>query len=236
MSALRGVVRREGRTFDWNPNHDPKSRAYGVRKLVTAAPTKPVWWTGGLALDQGEEGTCAGHAVVAEYLASPVRGRVRNADAGHQLAVEVFDRAAAIDEFPGAERGNGTSINAVMKVGRERGWWQSYHWAFGIEDVKLALLLGPVVIGIPWYESMYETLPDGTVAIGGELVGGHALLITGWSPKFGRLGETFRWRNSWGPGYGRNGNGYIHARDLARLLDEDGEAAVPTQRQLGLAA
>jgi len=230
VTPLRGITRHEGRTFDWNSRHDEASRGYAVRTLVPAAPTRPLWWTGGVVLDQGEEGSCAGHAIVAEYAASPVRGAIGDAAAGHVLAVACYERARRIDGIADAE-GEGTSVNAVMKVGRERGWWDGYSWAFGVEDVKRALIVGPVVIGIPWYESMYEAR-SGVVDVGGELVGGHCLLVTGWTPNYQGRGETFRWRNSWSRSYGVNGNGYISARALGELLADDGEAAVPTGRHI----
>lgn len=227
------IRQHAGRTFDLSLfRKDPQSLGYGVRRLVEAAPTQPLWWTGGLTLDQGEEGSCAGHAVTAEFLASPVRGRVANAAKGHELAVAVYNRARRIDGIPDSA-GEGTSVNAVMKVGRERGWWDSYHWAFGVEDVKRALLLGPVVIGVNWYEALYETRGKyAEMVVDGQLVGGHALLVTGWSPSYGSLGETFRIRNSWGLSYGKNGTGYLRRSSFERLLAEQGEAAVPTDRHL----
>jgi hypothetical protein len=237
VSGIRGVTHHNGRTFDWNPRHDPRSRGYAVRSLVTEAPTRAVWWAGGPVSDQKAEGACVGHSVTGEYLASPVRGKLpAGGDRGlaaSQLAFEVYKRAQQIDPWPG-ENYSGTAVNAGMQVGRERGWWDSYHWAFGLEDVKRALLLGPVVIGIPWLDGMYSTrgryaeiVPEGPV------VGGHAILITGWSPSYGNLGETFRLRNSWSTSYGKQGNGYIRAHNLAALLEQDGEAAVPTGRHLG---
>ena len=233
------VGRHDGRTFDVSlTRKDPRSRGYSVRSLVAEAPTRAVWWTGGVVTDQGQEGQCVGHAVTGEFLASPVRGklpRVNPTDAANSLATSVFLRARQLDPWPG-ENYEGTAVNAGMKVGRERGWWDSYHWAFGIDDVKRALLLGPVVIGVEWRSEMYGTDADGMVKVEGDVVGGHALLVTGWTPAYGRRGEVFRWRNSWGPGYGRAsspGNGYVRAADFRRLLDADGEAAVPTGRHLG---
>jgi C1A family cysteine protease len=41
---------------------------------------------------------------------------------------------------------------------------------------------------------------------------------------------VFRWRNSWGPDYGTNGNGWIRYEDLRDLLADDGEACIPLQR------
>lgn len=236
MTGIRGVARHDGRTFDWNPRHDPQSRGYAVRQLITAAPTKAVWWSGGPVINQGAEGACVGFSVVGEFTASPVRGRlpsVGRVAAAERLALEVYRRAKLIDPYPGEDY-DGTAVNAGMKVGRERGWWDSYHWAFGVEDVKRALLLGPVVLGIPWLEGMYETRGKaGEIIVDGPVVGGHAILVTGWTPSYAGLGETYRLRNSWGPEYGRGGNGYIRAAALAGLLEQDGEAAVPTGRRLG---
>lgn len=239
MTRHLGVTHHEGRTFDWNPNHDPESRNYGVRRLVEAAPTKPVWWTGGPVTDQGAEGACAGHAAVGEFLASPVRGKLpvaNRTELANTLALAVYNRAKLLDPWPGVDY-DGTSTNAVMKVGRERGWWGGYSWAFSIEDVRRALLLGPVVLGIPWYEGMYETRGRaGEIVPGGQLVGGHAILATGWTPDYAGWGPTFRLRNSWSTSYGRNGNGYIREAKLAELLAQDGEAVAATQRAYGLAA
>lgn len=223
MTAAAG-----GRTLDWVPQHDPKSRAYPVRQLARP-PQKAVWWAGGPVLDQGSEGACTGFAAAAEAAASPVR--VPGVDDAY--ARQWYEQARALSGMPAEVAG--ASVNATMKVGVERGLWESYHWAFGIDDVRAALTVGPVVIGIPWLSGMYETGPGGIVKVTGAEVGGHSLLLTGWAPAFQRSGEVFRWRNSWGKAYGRNGNGYIKALDLRKLLEQNGEAAVPTGRRLAVA-
>lgn len=220
------VARHAGRTFDWTPKHDERSRMYAVRDIVEVAPTKPLWWAGGAVLDQGREGACAGFAAAAEAAASPARV----AGVTDAYARGWYQRAKELDEWRGEDY-DGTSVNGTMKVGRERGMWDSYHWAFGVDDVRKALLLGPVVIGIPWFEGLYETRgSQHEMVADGELVGGHCILVTGWAPSFGRLGATFRLRNSWGPSFGKNGNGYMRRATLAALLEQDGEAAVPTDR------
>ena len=82
---------------------------------------------------------------------------------------------------------------------------------------------------------MYSTKPGGVVKVSGNVVGGHAILITGYVPKM-RIGNTtqevFRWRNSWGRDYGVNGSGWIKYKDLEKLLSENGEACVPMQRRV----
>jgi hypothetical protein len=105
-------------------------------------------------------------------------------------------------------------------------------WCFGTKDVAQAVLQrGPVVVGVPWLSGMYDTGPGGLVELAGEDTGaGHCLAVVGIrlrGPQ-GQLGPYFVWQNSWGTGYGDGGLGYVHHRDLARLLHGTGEAAIPT--------
>jgi hypothetical protein len=130
----------------------------------------------------------------------------------------------------------GTSVLAGAKIAQQRGYIERYWWAFGIDQVIDTLVgFGPVVIGIPWYDSMYTTRPDGLVEVGGRMVGGHAITLTGFERRgFGsprRAREVVRWRNSWGLGYGLRGDGFIAVEDLERLLADRGEACVPDGRR-----
>lgn len=222
-----GAVEHDGRILDWQSRHDPRSRDHAIREAIRPVPRNTSrFWTPGPILDQGAEGACVGMACAGEAAASPQR--LRGVDFAYAHAW--YKRAQVLDGEPG-EAYSGTSVLAGMKVGVERGLWDGYKWAFGIADVVQALLqLGPVVIGVDWHEAMYETRRDGEVIVDGPLVGGHAILLTGYSPSYGRLGETVRWTNSWGPTYGKRGNGYIRAGLLAELLADNGEAAIPVGR------
>lgn len=129
---------------------------------------------------------------------------------------------------------DGTSVRAGMLVGRDQGWWKSFYWAKNMDELRIGLELGPVVIGVTWREGMYVTTSAGLVVVNGPVVGGHCLLITGFSPNYNRTGPRFRWRNSWGRVYGLNGNGYVSPDDLNGVLFRDGnEAAVPEQQGYG---
>lgn len=221
--------------LDYVPRLVEANRAYRVTAPAVDLSKQAVWWTGGVVLDQGQEGSCVGHGVVGEYLASPVRGRfsaIRTVwpNLGHELAVSVYDRARKIDEFEG-DFTEGTSVRAGMLVGRERGWYSGFNWAFNMTELRAALQTGPVVIGVTWNEHMYEA-PKGIVTIGGFPVGGHCLVITGYTPRHPVIGgPAYRWRNSWGLSYGVNGSAYISDGALKMILfDEGGEAAVPIGR------
>jgi hypothetical protein len=230
------------RTFDWAPHHDPRSREFPVR---TALPARRLrrrltrrssirWWASHHVLDQGAEGACVGFGWTQEAMAMPVR---IHPDDPHEFARSVYSEAQFIDEWPG-EAYEGTSVLAGAKIMQRHGYIDGYRWAFSIDDVIDALLyLGPVVIGIPWYESMYETRPSGLVEVGGRLVGGHCIVLVGYQSSTWLPGESirerhevFRWRNSWGKSYGKRGDGFVRRADLERLLADQGEACVPMGR------
>lgn len=216
------------RGLDWGSRHDPRSREYAARALMRhPVPVQDRLWPTGPVLDQGSDGACVGFATAA---ASNVLEAI---DGGSDWltgsdAATMYARAQEVDDVPGRDY-VGTSVLAGMATGTERKLWDAYTWAFGTRDVAQSVLqLGPVVIGVPWLSGMHETDADGVVTVTGSAGEGHALvivgLVTSWA---GRPGPWFRWQNSYGTDYGQDGYGYIHHRDLTRLLRGQGEAAVP---------
>lgn len=222
------------RTLDWRSNHDERSRAFGVRSITTDSPGVPIYWNPGPVLDQKAEGACVGFGWSAEASASPKR--VRNVD--NAYARQVYEDARAFDRAMGYVWPEGASVLAGAKVMKKRGLIDSYYWAFGIDELRNALCLGPVVIGINWPETAYEPRPSGMLDTSGRIVGGHCILVTGYHPKrrFAREGwfrrfECYRLRNSWGEEWGRGGDAWIKAEDLASLLADNGESCVPVGRK-----
>jgi len=237
VSAVELVVPRKiarpkspRRLLDWQPLHDSHSRGYAAAELVEAPPAHDVRWQAGKVLDQGAEGSCVGHAAVGCIGAQPTpapRSRVSHAE-----SVRWYERAQRLDEWPGDDY-SGTSVNAGMKVGRAFGWWDSYRWAFGVDEMRSAIQLGPLVLGVPWRSGMYDTEPDGLVTSAGSEVGGHCLLVIAWVTDHLGHGPGFWWRNSWGPGYGIAGDGFVPEDTMAGLIAEVGECAVPVGRKIG---
>jgi hypothetical protein len=229
------------RRLTWRSRHDDRSRDYGVRahRLAGRAPLADILLPTGPVLDQGSEGACAGFAAVdagnvADLRAWHARGYtgapadLLDADDARTL----YKRAQQLDDVPGEDY-SGTSVLAAMKAGQEQGLWAGYLWAFGVRDIAQTLLQlqTAVVIGVPWGSAMFDTDADGLVTIGsdrGEWQG-HALAVVGLSLRgpAGQPGPYFIWQNSWGPTYGAGGLGYVHHRDLAWLLSQRGEAAIP---------
>lgn len=229
------------RTLDYRPRLDERSRNYRITAANPALLDVSRFWTPGTVItDQGREGACVGHGIVNEAMASPVRVKsfVNGLSAigvfheANRTAYDVYRRAQQIDEFEG-EQYDGTSVLAGMKVGRERGWWSGYRWAFNMLELRAALEDGPVVIGVEWREGMYEA-PDGWLEPTGDVVGGHCLLVTGYTRRHTRSRRpAYRLRNSWGNQFGHNGSAYIDPDALHRILFRaGGEAAVPIGRAL----
>jgi hypothetical protein len=234
------------RTFDYRPRLVEANRQFrvqGAHQFPLLANISRYWIPGLSVLDQGSEGACVGFGVTGEAMASPVRQRFPKVqmtdgatwrDASEVMARKVYKEAQQIDEWEG-DSYDGTSVRAGMLVGRERGWWDGFRWAFSMADLRAALEEGPVVLGVLWTEGMYEAL-GGRLVVTGPAVGGHCILSTGYSANWRGGGPHYRLRNSWGRSWGLNGSAYIKDSHLNKILFEaGGEAAVPVNRKLAAA-
>lgn len=215
-----------GRVFDWQPNHDPKSKQFSaVRGAPPTERKTRTWKIRNAVLDQGQEGACVGHGVINACSAAPMSIRL---PAPQTTAFGMYYGSRYIDDYPGEDY-DGTSVNAGCKLAVTMGFAASYKWAFGVEELAHGVLeVGPAVIGINWYESMYSTDFNGLVNVDGAIAGGHCICVTGFkrSAKIGDYtGPVFRWRNSWGLSYGINGDGFIPYDVMDALLKDQGEAA-----------
>lgn len=212
------------------PQFDPKNNDWPIRTLVAGKAPRSYTWSAVIdPLYQGDKGACVGFTCSGEAAAKPKPV----ANITNEVGFDVYHRAQHIDPWDGCEYGDsgpivaGTSVLAGMKVGKERGWWNEYRWATTIEDVTLAIgYAGPVVLGIDWYADMMRPDTNGRIHPTGSWMGGHAILARGYSTRTGLI----RLRNSWGKGWGVNGECFIHQDDLSRLLLDGGEAAIPLQR------
>jgi hypothetical protein len=222
------VFSSEQHRLTWRSRHDPRSLQFGMRRgLAGSAPLTDHVWPVGPVIDQGVEGCCVGAGIVDAVNAMAPGGP----DGGLPEAQALYRAAQRLDDVPGEDY-TGTSVLAGLQAARAAGLVGGYVWCFGTKDVAQAVLQrGPVVVGVPWLSGMYDTGPGGLVELAGEDTGaGHCLAVVGIKVRGpqGQLGPYFVWQNSWGTGYGDGGLGYVHHRDLARLLHGTGEAAVPT--------
>jgi hypothetical protein len=234
--ALKGGVTTSDPRLDWVPRKDEASRGFGVvAKLEEQAKPqvrRSRSWKGGVVTDQGREGACVGHGYTGFLNAMTQQRRIAQAT---PYAFDLYHRIQHRDPWAGCSMGrrcpiqpsgeqyDGTSTLDGAKELKDRGEISEYRWAFGLEQVILALgNVGPVVLGIPWYDSMYDA-PNGELKVSGSKVGGHCILARGVSVTKGYV----ILRNSWGPDWGLGGDARISFDDLGRLLADDGEAVVP---------
>jgi hypothetical protein len=227
-----------GRKFDWRANHDPRSKGFAIRDELGDSDLRSHSWRPGPILDQGNDGACVGFSWTGEALASPVRVNINSmrAERGlpvlpspYEFAMERYHRAQVLDEYPGEDY-EGSSVNGGAKAMREVSLLLEYKWCFGVRDVALAIgWRGPVVLGINWYESMFTPDLNGFVTPLGKVAGGHAILCSGFDLKT----DSFTLTNSWGGGWGVYGQVKISWDSLDKLLQEDGEACLPTRRSYG---
>jgi len=213
---------------------DARSRGYPIRSTFEAGmKPRSYTWRCDSTLDQGPDGTCVGFSMTHELAARPKC--VQGLD--YTFAKEkVYWEAQKIDpweggDYPGASpQYEGTSVLAGVKIIQKMGYIDGYRWAFGLNDLILAVgYKGPAVLGVNWYEGMFDVMPCGHIHVTGQVAGGHAILCKGVSVK----NRTFTLHNSWGPNWGNNGSALISWDEMERLLDEQGEAVIPVGRSMG---
>jgi len=209
---------------------DERSRKHPVRATVSAKAPRSYTWRCDTYLDQGSEGACVGFSMAHELAARPAE--VKNLDAKFARE-QVYWEAQRTDpweggSYPGASPiYEGTSVLAGVKVLRKLGYIESYKWAFGLDDLVMAVgYAGPAVLGIAWYDGMFDVMPCGHLHVLGEAAGGHAILCKGVNV----ADRTFTLHNSWGESWGRGGDALISWDEMDRLLHEQGEAVIPMGR------
>jgi hypothetical protein len=200
-------------------HHDPRSRAFPAR--AAAAVHDVAWRHYGPVLDQGQLGSCTGHALVDCLMTRPYYTTGRRLT--HDDAVRAYKRATVIDPFPGAYPPTDTGSDGldVCRAAVEFGWITGYDHAFGIDHLLGSLMLGPVMVGTEWRDAMFNPDARGRLTVAGPVVGGHEYTITAKSGKWLRI------LNSWGSGWGLGGTAWIRIDDLAALLDAQGDVTVP---------
>lgn len=196
-------------------------------------PTAKTWAIDGHSIDQGNTGTCVGHAWRNFLRAKPIM-----TEKGGPSAWDIYRNAVVLDvwsdndqeaKLPDGDRGfaSGTSVRAGAQALQVMRRLPSYMWAFNLVDtVNWVLTQGPVVLGTNWYSGM--DFPDeyGFCRVFGTFEGGHAYLLRGVNTKT----KIATLENSWGDSWGQNGAFYMSFADLERLILEEGEACTAVEQ------
>ena len=165
---------------------------------------------------------CVGYAGSNWKQCSPIRTPVTN-----QTGTDDYMACKQVDGLP-PNGSDGTYDRALMKVYVAQGIIDRYLWATTPEELKnWILMVGPVMVGTPWYGSMFNPDAKGLVTISGTVVGGHEYLVRGWS----NTAKKYRCSNSWSAHWGIDGDFWIREADLNRLVfAENGDACCAVQR------
>jgi C1A family cysteine protease len=154
----------------------------------------------------------------------------------------VYWNAKKIDPWPNEE---GTSIRYAMKVlqkigvpcegawpysdidyGKPEAWasliarWSiidSYWRVNDLNELKIALVDGPVVIGIPCFLEIFLADYTGYIPYPmnpDEVYGGHAICVVAYDD----VKQQVVFKNSWGPSWGNNGYGMLPYRYINDFL------------------
>lgn len=210
---------------------DERSKNFPIRAVIENTTPRSYTWSCATHLDQGNEGACVGFSMAHELIAKPVVIAGINAKFARE---NIYWQAQRNDQWPGGEypggspKYEGTSVLAGIQTLQKLGYVTEYRWAFGLDDLVLAVgRKGPAVLGINWYEGMFDVQKDGYVRVSGNIAGGHAILCKGVNiPK-----KYFTLHNSWGPSWGVNGDAKISWADMDKLLKDSGEAVIPLSRK-----
>lgn len=213
---LAEQTRRLGR----HVHHDPRSKAF----LADRAPIKSVQHASvGLPLDQGNVGKCTAEAIVGALNSAP------DFDGGRPLtdadATAIYERETQLEGQPYPPNDPGGSGLMVCKAAKAMGLIHSYRHALGLQHALEALVLRPMIVGMPWYSTFDEPDASGLVVIGphATIRGGHEVCADGIDAEK----ELVWFWNSWGKSYGVGGRFCMSFATLERLLAEQGDVTVP---------
>lgn len=195
--------------------------------------------------DQGDEGTCVAFASVVG-----VKEYQDNKEYRKPIGLSpryIYSLCKANDGIPAEE---GTYPRVAMKMLLKHGVAPESYWPYKahqqdlpkpgadkaarrfiitgyarlgtVQEMKRSLLVnGPFLAGVEVYSSWFKSavtksgvipMPSGK----DQLSGGHAICVMGYSD----LNKVFKFKNSWGDGWGDDGYGYIKYDYIARFCSD----------------
>lgn len=238
---------RPGQPLGRHVEHDPRSLDYAHGVLPETAIRSVAWTRRTPVLDQGQLGSCTGNAGTG-LLGTDSVGRsgltsvtvsvaAARASKGiftpgvyapdEDFAVRLYSLATILDSVPGhyPPTDTGSSGLGIAKALRTLGLAHGYSHAFSLPALTTALQSGPVMIGIPWLNSMFDPDGDGHIPVdqASGVAGGHEIELNQFDASTGDYWIT----NSWGTSWGIDGSAYLTTPDLRWLLSQQGDVTIP---------
>jgi hypothetical protein len=212
---------------------DSRSLAYPY-KPVSQIQTDGDWQRFVGPFDQGEVGSCTGNAAIG-CMATGLYHATYTPDALYSLdesgALGCYSAATKLDTYPGQYQPTDTGSDgpAVAQALKNAGMISGYTHATTGKDARLALGEGPIIVGMKWYNSMFEAGPDGrmTVDRNSGLAGGHEIVFD----KIDALKGQAWFTQSWGPSFGVErdgipGRAWFDLDDFEMQVNDQGDATI----------
>jgi hypothetical protein len=223
---------KKQRSFDLGFEYPAENRAHDIAPLLAAAAPRTQVWPSASVLDQQSEGACAAFSGIGLLQCQPTQTAK---DYGFAECIEqIYWPAQRCDQYQGgaypgaATHMDGTSLNAVARVLKQKGLIKSYRWSFNRDNFRSGIIQhGPAHIGVKIYEGMMATSISGWIKPTGTCYGGHALYVAGYvHAKKPYYIIQNSWGKSWGGWYFKHpGRCRISEEDLFNLLfDQRGQA------------
>lgn len=221
-------------------NHDPRSRNYENKPKKLVRPRSRMHEIRANALNQADLGSCVGHTA-AQWLNCTLtaKNRRRGLMPGRRMSLgfkpasylndedarTLYSAASKADEFDGAwpPTDTGSSGLGGAKALQKYGFIENYYHVFDFETLVATIVEQPAMLGVNWYQGMFDPDKKGVIRPTGSAMGGHEILIRGVD----FTNQRFRLRNQWSPEWGIKGDCFISFTDMQRLLKEQGDVTVP---------
>jgi hypothetical protein len=210
-----------GRRLGRHVRHDPRSRDFPAARAAQIVSVQHQ--ATGLPLNQGNLGSCTANALCGALDSAPDYGG--GTPLAETDAVNVYKVETQLEGQPYPPNDPGGSGLMVCKAGKQLGLISSYKHAFGIQHALEALVLRPVITGIPWYTSFDTPDASGLVAIapGATIRGGHEIV----ADQIDADNQLVWFWNSWGPTFGLGGRFCMAFTTWDELLKNQGDVTVP---------
>ena len=178
----------------------------------------------------GNAGTAAVSVLLDVHFAAAVGLDYSSAVASEEWAIGLYAQATGLDQASGTfpPDDSGSSGLGIAKALKQRGIVGSYTHATTATAIASLLQRGPVLLGVPWFQSWFDPDASGFIDHGGwessGVAGGHEICVYGLEQvtcdHAGRVepeSTVIRFRNSWGGSWGDGGDGLMTLTTYQRL-------------------